>query len=127
MLQLLTKVSIADNSGVLVGRIIKILTPKNAKIGGLGSLTVISCKSTIKNSGILPGTKFKGLIIRTKSKENCFNYKLKQADNSVVLVKAAPKNDQYLPVATRIKGPVPNKLFRLTGYQKVLALAKHII
>lgn len=127
MLQLLSKVNIMDNSGVLNGRIIKVLTPKNAKLANVGSLVIISSKSSIKNSGILPGTKFKALIIRTKFKTLSYPYSIINNENAVVLVKAAPKNDEYLPVATRIKGPLSNNLFRLSGYQKVLALAKYVI
>lgn len=127
MLQLLSKVNIVDNSGVLKGRVIKILTPKNTRIGKLGGLIIISSKIAIKNSGILPGSKFKALIIRTKSKSSVYPYSFTNNENAVVLVKAAPKNDEYLPVATRIKGPISNNLFRLSGYQKVLALAKYVI
>ena len=127
MLQLLSRVVIADNSGVLKGRIIKVLTPKNARLASMGSLVIISTKASIKNSGILPGTKFKALVIRTKFNSTSYPYKFINNENSVILVKPAPKNDEYLPVATRIKGPVSNRLFRLSGYQKVIALAKYVI
>jgi ribosomal protein L14 len=77
MLQLLTRVKVVDNSGVILGRIIKILTPKNAKLGRMGSLIIISSKVQTKNSGILPGTKLKALIIRTKYGNKEFTHKIK--------------------------------------------------
>lgn len=127
MLQLLTRVNIADNSGVIKGRIIKVLTPKNSKLAQIGSLVLISSKAIIKNSGILPGTKFSALVIRSKYRFNSFNYNITKDENSVVLVKLSPKQNEFLPIGTRIKGPICNKLFQLTGYQKVLALAKYVI
>jgi len=58
MIQLLSRVNIVDNSGILTGRVIKILTPKNKKIGKLGSLILISSKTQIKNKiGIFDSNK----------------------------------------------------------------------
>ena len=125
MIQLLSKINLTDNSGVLEGKVIKVLTPKNAKIAKLGSLILISCKSSIKNSGILPGTKFKALVVRLK-KTN-LNNKISWNQNNVVLVKLAPKNNEFLPISSRIKGPINSNLLRLNGYQKVVSLAKHVI
>jgi len=76
MLQLLSRVGVADNSGVIEARVIKVLTPKNARIGKVGGLVMISSKAQVKNSGILPGTKFKALIIRTKKTNSLFTHRL---------------------------------------------------
>jgi len=127
MLQLLTRIDIVDNSGVINARIIKVLTPKNSKIAKVGSLVMISAKNVIKNANIIPGSKFKTLIIRSKNSLKTSNYILKGDTNAGVLVKAAPKNEEFLPVGTRIRGPISFSLYRLSGYQKVISIAKHVI
>ncbi len=76
MLQLLSRVNVADNSGVIEARVIKVLTPKNARIAKVGSLIMISSKAQVKNSGILPGTKFKALVVRAKKTSSLFTHRL---------------------------------------------------
>jgi len=72
MIQLLSNIKIADNSGVLTGKTIKILRPKDAKIGTIGDVILIAAQKQISSSGIKNGAIFKGLIVRTKKvkKEN---------------------------------------------------------
>ena len=106
MIQLQSKVNIADNSGVLEATVIKLLKPKNKKIGCLGSLLLISSKKQTKLSNILPGSKFKSLLIRSKKENKEIDKTIKFDNNSVVLVKAAPKDIEYVPIGSRIKGPV---------------------
>lgn len=127
MLQLLSKVQLADNSGVISGRVIKVLTPKNSKLATLGGLVLISAKINVKNSNILPGSKFKALIVRSRYPQKTMTNNYKWNENAVVLVKLAPKNVEYLPIGTRIKGSIPSNLLRLHGYQKVVALTKHFV
>lgn len=127
MINLLSKVKLADNSGVLEGRVIKLLTPKNTKSSTLGSLVLISCLNIIKNSNLKKGDKLKGVIVRLKNMELNNSIKLKFNNNYIVGVKLAPKNNEFLPIGTRIKGPVSSSLLRLNGYQKVISISKNFI
>ena len=124
MIQLLSKIKIVDNSGVLLGKTIKILKPKNAKIGRLGDLILISSQAQVINSGIKPGTIFKAIIVRTKTQENLLTSYIKWDENAAVLVKLSPKGDEYLPVGTRIKSPISASLKYKRGFQKIISLAK---
>lgn len=124
MIQLLSKIKITDNSGVLIGKTIKILRPKNAKIGQIGDLILISSQAQVVNSGIKPGSIFKAIIVRTKKQETLISAHLKWNENAAVLVKLSPKGDEYLPIGTRIKTPISASLKFKQGYQKIISLAK---
>jgi len=84
-------------------------------------------KTQIKNSNILSGSKFKALFLFSKYIYKNNDKSLTFNENGVVIVKAAPKNIEYLPVGTRIKGPISSKLLRLNGYQKVISLSKIVL
>lgn len=127
MINLLSKIKLADNCGVIEGRVIKLLTPKNTKKGVLGSLLMISCTSLIKNSNYKKGDKIKILLLRLKNFSKNYNIKLLFNNNFGVGVKLAPKNKEFLPLSTRIKGPISSSFLRLDRYQKVISLGKNFI
>lgn len=124
MIQLLSNIKITDNSGVLLGKTIKILKPKNAKIGQVGDLILISSQAQIANSGIKPGSIFKAIIVRTKTQNISNVSSIRWDENAAVLVKLSPKGDEYLPIGTRIKSPICASLKYKRGYQKIISLAK---
>ena len=124
MIQLLSNIKITDNSGVLLGKTIKILKPKNAKIGNIGDLILISSQVQAMNSGIKTGTIFKAIIVRTKTNEKHLTNSLKWDENAAVLVKLSPKGDEFIPIGTRIKSPISSSLKFKRGYQKIISLAK---
>lgn len=124
MIQLQSSIKITDNSGVLLGKTIKILRPKNAKIGQIGDLILISSQIQAAHSGIKTGSIFKAIIVRTKKQEQLISSNLKWDENAAVLVKLSPKGDEYLPIGTRIKSPISASLKFKRGYQKIISLAK---
>ena len=124
MIQLQSNIKITDNSGVLIGKTIKILKPKNAKIAQIGDLILISTLKQGYNSGIKTGSIFKAIIVRTKKKEVLTALQLAWNENAAVLVKLSPKGDEYLPVGSRIKSPISSSLKYKLGYQKIISLAK---
>lgn len=124
MIQLQSKIKITDNSGALIGKTIKILKPKNAKIGHIGDLILISSQVQTTNSGIKTGAIFKAIIVRTKKQEHLLSSDLKWDENAAVLVKLSPKGDEFIPIGTRIKSPISASLKFKRGYQKIISLAK---
>jgi large subunit ribosomal protein L14 len=99
MIQLLTKVNIIDNSGGLIGRCIKILSPHGRDYAKVGDIILVSIKETIKSSNtrdsqlkgnkLTKGSMFKALVVRTKSSCGVLHKKLaKYDDNAVVLLKS---------------------------------------
>ena len=124
MIQLQSKIKITDNSGVLIGKTIKILKPKDGKVAIVGDLILISSQVQATHSGIKTGSIFKAIIVRTKKQEHLISSSLKWDENAAVLVKLSPKGDEYLPIGTRIKSPISASLKFKRGFQKIISLAK---
>jgi large subunit ribosomal protein L14 len=117
MISLLTKVQIIDNSGGIIARCIKILSPDNRKYGKLGDLILVSILKTIPSSKIRQGEIYKATIVRTKKSNVKFD------TNAVLLVKTNPKTTDLTPIGSSIKGVLPNAIKYKIGCAKLLALA----
>lgn len=121
MIQVQTKVKIIDNSGVKKGQTIKIYKGKQGQIGDIIQISVKQLQSKIKLK-ITKGQIFKALIVRSKYKnKNLLNNYLAFNENSIILL-----NNQNVPLASRILGPIPMKL-RNNKNLKILSLASTII
>lgn len=112
-------VKITDNTGALLGRCIKILSPKNSIVAKEGDLILCVISNSSPQSKIGKKSLVKGIIVRTK--------KNSASDNAVVLV----KEDKFdiIPLGTRIKGPVSKKIINpeLKGNcRKLTAITKLI-
>lgn len=97
MLGLLSKLNIVDNSGITLGRLIKILKPNKKHGAKIGDIVLISTLKSLSTSKFTKGSLAKALIIRTKFS--------KFGDNAAIII-----NDKLLPVGSRIRGPLPNIL-----------------
>ena len=127
MLKLKSKVIIGDNSGATKGEVIKILKPKNAKTGVLGSLLLVAVKRNIANSKIRKGSMSKAYYIRTNIKGKSYSSNLKWDENRIILVKYGAKGPDLLPIGSRIKGPVSSVLRLLEGTKKIISLSKRSV
>lgn len=121
MIKVQTQLKIIDNSGVKKGQVIKIYKGQSGKIGDIILISVKQVKSKTKLK-ISKGDMYKALIIRTKYKnKNLIGNQISFDENSAILL-----NKQYLPVASRILGPVPIQL-RKNKQLKIISLASTII
>jgi large subunit ribosomal protein L14 len=117
---MLTKVKIIDNSGGIEARIIKILN-KKSKLN-IGSLVLVSILSNIPNSKVRKGQIYKALIVNDNSVNFSYNF---LSEKKIILVKT--KNNEILPVGSRIKGFISSKLKNIEGTQRILAITKRTI
>ena len=99
MLGLLSKIKIIDNSGIIIGRCIKILKPNKLDSAKIGNIVLISILKTWTHSKFKKGSLAKVLIVRTKY--NNFG------DNAGIII-----NEKGLPVGSRVRGPLPFNLNR---------------
>jgi large subunit ribosomal protein L14 len=127
MIQLLTKVTIIDNTGGKVGTCIKVLAPKNRKEAKVGDIILVSIKKTAANSKVTRGGLYKGLVVRTKKEIDNGVTKTKYSSNAIVLIKQAQskKKHDYLPIGTRIKGAISSKIQKQEGCLKIHYMAKN--
>jgi large subunit ribosomal protein L14 len=122
MIQMRTKLDVADNSGARKVGCIKVLGSSKRKYASLGDVIVVSVKDAIPNAKIKKGDVVKAVVVRTKKgvKRSDGTY-IKFDDNSAVLI-----NQQNEPIGTRIFGPVAREL-RAKKFMKIISLAPEVI
>lgn len=122
MIQMQTRLKVADNSGAREVQCLKVLGGSKRRYASIGDVIVVSIKEAMPNSKVKKGDVAKAVIVRTRQKLRrpdgsylCFD------DNSAVLINAALE-----PVGTRIFGPVAREL-RAKKFVKIVSLAPEVL
>jgi large subunit ribosomal protein L14 len=122
MIQMQTRLAVADNSGAKEVMCIKVLGGSKRRFAGLGDLVVASVKKAIPGSAIKQGTVVRGVIVRTKQRTRRPDGTYVRFDgNALVLV-----DDDGNPKGTRIFGAVAREL-RGRKYMKIVSLAQEVV
>ncbi len=122
MIQMQSRLNVADNSGAKEVMCIKVLGGSKRRFASIGDIIVVSIKEALPNAKVKKGDVAKAVIVRTI-------HKLRRADgsyirfdeNSAVLINAAKE-----PIGTRIFGPVAREL-RAKQFVKIVSLAPEVI
>lgn len=122
MIQMQTRLRVADNSGAREVQCIKVLGGTKRRSASIGDIIIVSVKDALPNSKIKKGEVAKAVIVRTihKLKRPDGSY-IRFDDNSAVLINAAKE-----PVGTRIFGPVAREL-RAKQFVKIISLAPEVL
>lgn len=122
MIQMQTRLRVADNSGAREVMCIKVLGGTKRRTANIGDIIIVSIKDALPNSKIKKGEVAKAVIVRTiqKLKRADGSY-IRFDDNSAVLINAAKE-----PIGTRIFGPVAREL-RAKQFVKIVSLAPEVI
>jgi large subunit ribosomal protein L14 len=122
MIQMQTKLNVADNSGAKKVYCIKVLGGSRRRYASVGDIIVVSVKEAIPNSKVKKGDVMKAVVVRTK-KEIGRNdgSSLRFDENAAVLI-----NEQMEPIGTRIFGPVAREL-RAKRFMKIVSLAPEVL
>lgn len=122
MIQHMTKVVIADNTGVKKASCIRVLGGSGRRYARVGDLIVITVKDAMPKGSVHKGQVVKAVVVRTKSqmRREDGSY-IKFDDNAAVIL-----NEQGDPAGTRIFGPVAREL-REKKYTKVVSLAPEVL
>ncbi len=122
MIQMQTKLDVADNSGAKSVKCIKVLGGSKRMSARLGDLIVVAVQSALPGSKIKKGDVKKAVIVRTKFpvRREDGSY-IKFDHNSVVIL-----NTNNEPVGTRIFGPVAREL-RSKSFTKICSLAPEVL
>lgn len=122
MIQFMTRLAVADNTGAKEVGVIKIYGGTRARYASVGDVVLVSVKEISSHSNVKKGQVFKAVIVRTRKaihRKNGVN--LKFDDNACVLIR-----DDKNPRGTRIFGPVTREL-RERGFNKILSLAPEVL
>lgn len=122
MIQMQSKLVVADNSGAKVARCIKVLGGSKHMVTGLGDVIVLSIVDAIPGGKVSKGEVTRGVIVRTKKEhQRADGSTIRFDDNAVVLI-----NKDGTPVGTRVFGPIAREL-RNGNYNKILSLAPEVL
>jgi large subunit ribosomal protein L14 len=122
MIQVMTVLEVADNSGAKRVQCIKVLGGSKRRYARLGDVIVVSVKEAIPEGTVKKGVVAKGVVVRTKKETRRPDGSYIRFDqNAVVLI-----NPQGEPIGTRIFGPVAREL-RWREYMKIISLAPEVL
>ncbi|MGF1609997.1 MAG: 50S ribosomal protein L14 [Kiloniellales bacterium] len=122
MIQVETRLEVADNSGARSVQCIKVLGGSKRKIASVGDVIVVSVKEAIPRGRVKKGDIHKAVIVRTaKEIRRSDGSAIRFDRNAAVLI-----NNQNEPIGTRIFGPVTREL-RARKFMKIISLAPEVL
>lgn len=122
MIQPLSWLKVADNSGAKEIMCIRVLGGSFRRSGNIGDVIVASVKSAIPGGKVKKGDVVKAVIVRT-------TYGLQREDGSYIRFDdnaAVIIDSQKQPQGTRIFGPIAREL-RDKDYGKIISLAPEVL
>ena len=122
MIQMQSKLFVADNSGARTIQCIKVLGGSKRRSASIGDIIVVSIKDALPRAKVKKGDVYKAVIVRT-SKD------FKRRDGSAIRFDknaAVLLDKQEEPIATRIFGPVTREL-RSKKFMKIISLAPEVL
>jgi len=122
MIQMQSKLDVADNSGARKVQCIKVLGGSKRKTAGVGDVIVVSVKEAIPRGRVKKGDVHRAVIVRTaKEVRRDDGTAIRFDKNAAVLI-----GNNGEAVGTRIFGPVTREL-RGKGYMKIISLAPEVL
>jgi large subunit ribosomal protein L14 len=122
MIQVETRLEVADNSGARQVQCIKVLGGSKRRYASVGDIIVVSIKEAIPRGRVKKGDVMKAVVVRTaKDIQRNDGTTIRFDGNAAVLVNPAGE-----PIGTRIFGPVTREL-RGKGYMKIISLAPEVL
>jgi len=122
MIQIYTRLRVADNSGAKVISCIGVPGGSGRRYAWLGDVIVASVKEAAPAAGVKKGEIVKAVVVRTaKPHRRSDGSHIRFDDNAAVLI-----NDEMMPRGTRIFGPVAREL-REKNFMRIVSLAPEVI
>ena len=122
MIQQMSNLEVADNSGARKVRCIKVLGGSKRRYAHVGDIIVVAIRDAVPKGKVNKGDVHKAVIVRTSAP-------IKRADGSVIRFDtnaAVLINAQNEPIGTRIFGPVTREL-RSKNFMKIISLAPEVL
>ncbi len=122
MIQMRTKLDVADNTGAKIAYCIKVLGGTKRRWATIGDVIVASVKKAIPGGEVKPGDVVRGVIVRTRSNIRRPDGSYVRFDrNAIVLI-----DTDLNPKGTRIFGAVAREL-RDKNFMKIISLAAEVV
>jgi len=122
MIQMQTRMDVADNSGAKEVMCVKVLGGSKRKTAAIGDIVVVSVKDAIPRGKVKKGEVHRAVIVRTRfATMRQDGSSIRFDRNAAVLI-----SKQGEPIGTRIFGPVAREL-RAKKFMKIVSLAPEVL
>lgn len=122
MIQVESRLRVADNSGAREVLVIRVLGGTRKRYANIGDTIICTVKNAIPGGVVKKGEVVRAVVVRTKKGINRADGSvIKFDDNAAVIIK-----EDKSPVGTRIFGPVTREL-RNKNYMKIISLAPEVL
>ena len=126
MIQMQTRLDVADNSGAKEVMCIKVLggsaSRYKRRVAGIGDVIIASVKKSSPGSDVKAGDVVRCVVVRTRNQVRRGDGSYVRFDHNAVVLIDADKN----PRGTRIFGPVAREL-RERQFMKIISLAAEVV
>jgi large subunit ribosomal protein L14 len=122
MIQLRTRLKVADNSGARVAECIRVLGGSSRRYARVGDVIVVSVKQVTPGAPVQKGEMSRAVVVRqTQPLRRPDGSIIRFDENACVLI-----SDQRNPRGTRVFGPVAREL-REKEFMRIVSLAPEVI
>lgn len=122
MIQQMTRLKVADNTGAREAMCIKVLGSSKRRYAYIGDVIVVAIKEAIPRGIVKKKAVERAVVVRQrKEMKRVDGSYIRFDDNACVIV---GKDD--MPKGTRVFGPVAREL-RERGFQKIISLAPDVV
>lgn len=122
MIQMQSRLLVADNSGARELQCIKVLGGSHRRYAGIGDIIKVSVKEALPRGRAKKGDVYNALIVRTKKGVRRRDGSVLRFDsNAAVLL-----NQKLEPIGTRVFGPIAREL-RGEKFAKIISLAPEVL
>lgn len=122
MIQLRTRLKVADNSGARVVECIRVLGGSSRKYAGIGDTIVVTVKQVTPGSPVIKGEISRAVVVRQRQPlRRADGSSIRFDENAVVLI-----TEQRTPRGTRVFGPVAREL-RERQFMRIVSLAPEVL
>jgi len=122
MIQVQTRLKVADNTGAKEVMCVKVLGGTRRKYANIGDIIVVSVKTATPGGVVKKGEVAKAVVVRsTKGIKRNDGTSIKFDENAAVIIR-----DDKTPKGTRIFGPVAREL-REKDFMKIISLAPEVL
>ncbi len=122
MIQMQSRLSVADNSGAKEVMCIKVLGGSHRRYAGIGDIIKVSVKEAIPRGKVKKGDVYNALVVRTKKGVRRSDGSLIRFDSNAAVI----LNSKNEPIGTRVFGPVAREL-RAGNHMKIVSLAPEVL
>ena len=122
MIQMQTRLEVADNTGARSVMCIKVLGGSKRRYASVGDIIKVTIKDAAPRGKVKKGEVYDAVVVRTaKGVRRADGSLIKFDGNAAVLL-----NNKYEPIGTRIFEPVTREL-RTERFMKIVSLAPEVI